>query len=174
MKEKIINNMIVYRHIRLDKNEPFYIGIGTDEKRAYRKSGRNKYWKNIISKTDYEVQILFYDLTKEEAVDKEKELIMLYGRKDLGFGTLVNMTDGGDGTFNKNNESKVKISMALSGRERTQEHKDNISKSRIGIEPWNKGKKIGTRTLTQEHKDNISKSRIGIEPWNKGKSKNKE
>ena len=28
---------IVYRHIRLDKNEVFYIGIGKTEKRAYEK-----------------------------------------------------------------------------------------------------------------------------------------
>lgn len=31
--EKIIM-AIVYRHIRLDKNEPFYIGIGKDEKKS--------------------------------------------------------------------------------------------------------------------------------------------
>ena len=42
----------LYRHIRLDKNEPFYIGIGGDDKgyyeRAYHKiSHRNKHWKNI-------------------------------------------------------------------------------------------------------------------------------
>ena len=33
---------ILYRHIRLDKNVPFYIGIGKDIKRAYSKSNRNK------------------------------------------------------------------------------------------------------------------------------------
>ena len=27
---------VVYRHIRLDKNEPFYIGIGEKENRAYK------------------------------------------------------------------------------------------------------------------------------------------
>lgn len=31
--EKIIM-ATVYRHIRLDKNEPFYIGIGKDEKKS--------------------------------------------------------------------------------------------------------------------------------------------
>jgi hypothetical protein len=39
----------VYRHIRLDKNEPFYIGIGKDDyssfKRAYHTGNkRNKIW----------------------------------------------------------------------------------------------------------------------------------
>lgn len=26
---------VVYRHIRLDKNEPFYIGIGNEKSKAY-------------------------------------------------------------------------------------------------------------------------------------------
>ena len=43
----------VYRHIRLDKNIPFYIGISTNNKRPYSKNGRNNYWKNIIAITDY-------------------------------------------------------------------------------------------------------------------------
>ena len=34
---------VLYRHIRLDKNEPFYIGIG-NIKRAYNKSERNDIW----------------------------------------------------------------------------------------------------------------------------------
>lgn len=42
----------VYRHIRLDKNQPFYIGIGVDEggnyKRAYNFIKRNNYWKNVV------------------------------------------------------------------------------------------------------------------------------
>lgn len=90
---------VVYRHIRLDKNEVFYIGIGKEEKRAYDKRGRNRWWKNITSISDYETQILFDDLNWEEACEKEKEFITLYGRKDLGLGTLCNMTDGGDGTL---------------------------------------------------------------------------
>lgn len=88
----------VYRHIRLDKNEPFYIGIGIDSKRSTSKEGRNKYWKHIIKLTDYRIEIILEDLTWLDACQKEKEFIKLYGRKDLGLGTLVNMTDGGDGT----------------------------------------------------------------------------
>lgn len=88
--------MIVYRHIRLDKNEPFYIGIGNDEDRAYRKDGRNPLWSNIVQKTEYKVQILFEGLTREEACEKEIELISLYGRINKGDGILANITSGGD------------------------------------------------------------------------------
>lgn len=89
----------LYRHIRLDKNEVFYIGIGSDEnyKRAYSKQCRNHYWNNIIKVTSYEVEIVLDELTWEEACQKEIEFIKLYGRKDLNEGTLVNMTDGGEG-----------------------------------------------------------------------------
>ena len=41
----------VYRHIRLDKNQPFYIGIGKEDNgiftRAYSHKNRNTYWNNI-------------------------------------------------------------------------------------------------------------------------------
>jgi hypothetical protein len=135
---KMENNCIVYRHIRLDKNEPFYIGIAENPNRPYQKYKRNNYWKNIINMTEYRVDILFDDLTWEEACEKEKEFIQLYGRKNLGTGTLVNMTDGGEGSLNRRHteESKLKISKAHSGENNhfygkkfTQEHKDKISKS---------------------------------------------
>ena len=89
----------VYRHIRLDKNEPFYIGIGSDKyyKRANRKTTRNNIWNKIVEKTDYEIEILLDDLTWDEACEKEKEFISLYGRIDNGTGILSNLTDGGDG-----------------------------------------------------------------------------
>jgi len=107
----------VYRHIRLDKNEPFYIGIGSDDSgeysRAYIKKERNKYWHHITRKIKYDIEILLEDLTWEQACEKEKEFIKLYGRKDLGLGTLVNMTDGGDGLINPSEATKDKISKTL-------------------------------------------------------------
>jgi hypothetical protein len=89
----------VYRHIRIDKNEPFYIGVGSDKnyKRANNNINRNKHWKNIVSKTDYRVDILFDDLTWNEAIVKEVEFISIYGRIDLKTGTLCNLTNGGEG-----------------------------------------------------------------------------
>ena len=49
----------VYRHIRVDKNEPFYIGIGSGGyRRANSTKGRNKIWYGIVARTDYEVEIV--------------------------------------------------------------------------------------------------------------------
>ena len=100
----------VYRHIRLDKNEPFYIGIGNDKSfsRARERSNRNNHWTNIANQTDIEIEILCSDLTWEEARRKEVEFIKLYGRKDLGSGSLVNMTDGGEGALNPTEENRQK------------------------------------------------------------------
>ncbi len=123
----------VYRHIRLDKNEPFYVGIGSDDKytRANSRKDRNKYWSNIVAMTNYRVDILADDISWEEACLKESEFISIYGRKDIGNGTLVNLTDGGDGSLNrKMSESlKAKLYSINKGKKLTQSHRDKISQS---------------------------------------------
>ena len=56
----------IYRHIRIDTNMPFYIGISNtnDEyKRAYSTYDRSTQWKRITNKTEFEVEILIEDLT---------------------------------------------------------------------------------------------------------------
>lgn len=126
------NNWIVYRHIRIDKNVPFYIGIGKGSNRAYDKRNRSAFWKRIINKSDYLVEILFEGLSKSKAVDKEIEFINLYGRIDLKNGTLCNMTKGGEGTgtLNPLTESNrvSKISKTLKGK---RHKKESIVKNRL-------------------------------------------
>ena len=107
-KDTSDKNHYVYRHIRLDTNEPFYIGIGTSAneksigsyfryfRRAYSNSKRNNFWKRVVAKTFYEVEILLESEDYEFIKQKEIEFITLYGRRDLNKGTLVNLTDGGD------------------------------------------------------------------------------
>lgn len=106
-----MNNHILYRHIRLDKNEVFYVGIANNTTRPYSKHSRNRYWYNVVSKTDYKVDIVFDDLTRDEVEQKEMEFISLYGRKDLGIGTLVNMTDGGTGGLGLKHSFETKQKM---------------------------------------------------------------
>lgn len=86
----------VYRHIRKDKNEPFYIGIGSVN-RAKSTHERNSIWNRIVDKTDYDVEILMEFEDRCDAMSKEMELISLYGRINNGTGCLANMTDGGEG-----------------------------------------------------------------------------
>lgn len=109
----------LYRHIRLDTNEIFYIGIGSDinYKRAYSFKDRNTFWKNIINKSEYKVEIVLDDLTWEEVCEKEKEFIKLYGRKDLNQGTLCNLTGGGEGAYGIlfSNDRKQELSKKYTG-----------------------------------------------------------
>ncbi len=123
----------IYRHIRLDKNEPFYIGIsnsGCDYKRAYSVKDRNEIWRRIVSKSDYKVDIILDNLDIFDAKEKEKEFILLYGRIDIKNGTLANMTDGGDGILNINENSllRKKLSKAAIGKKMSDEAKEKMSK----------------------------------------------
>lgn len=106
----------VYRHIRLDKNEPFYIGIGKSRYRATTKWNRNNLWDKIVSKTDWYVDILFDDVDWDFACKKEKEFIKLYGRININTGILSNMTDGGDGTLGHVKSDEEIEAMRIRGR----------------------------------------------------------
>lgn len=126
----------VYRHIRLDKNEPFYIGIGSDcsYKRAYVTKRNNRIWNSIVSRCDYRVEIMIDDLTWDEACEKEKEFIAMYGRINLNTGILSNLTDGGDGSFGLKftTESREKLSKSKMGYKHTEEWKKKMSAIRLG------------------------------------------
>lgn len=161
----------VYRHIRLDKNEPFYIGIGSDSTyyRANKKSQRNIHWKRIVSKTKYSIDILIDDLTWDEACEKEKEFIALYGRKDLKTGCLVNMTEGGDGAFGKvtSDETKLKLSLAIKEWSKTRVISDNQRKKasdkfkELNKDPKFQEKRIESLRSSTKLKE-YNDSRIGI------------
>lgn len=93
----------VYRHIREDKNEVFYIGVGKynkqsktfrqKHKRAFSKSGRNFMWHKVVKKSKYKVEIISYFNSAEEALTEETRLIRLYGMKLDGSGILVNLVE---------------------------------------------------------------------------------
>lgn len=134
--------MEVYKHIRLDSDEIFYIGIG-DKTRPYKKTGRNKHWKNIVNKHGYRIEILYSNVDVDFAIEKEIELISKYGRIDIGTGILVNMTDGGEGCKGiiHLDETKEKLSKHFKDIELSQQHRNNISKGQIGKRWFNNGEK---------------------------------
>lgn len=144
----------VYRHIRLDKNIPFYIGIGKDKYhyRAYRTVSRSKHWHSIVNKYGYEVEIMIDDIDHDYAKDKEREFIKLYGRQDLGLGTLVNHTDGGDGNTNWSKEQRDKFIKSRTGRIVSDETRKKLSESHKGYIP----------TIEQRRKIGEASKRNGI------------
>lgn len=101
------NTKCIYAH-KKPSGEVFYIGIG-NSRRPRIKGHRNPMWKNIVNKLPfYEVTVLKNNIGIEEAIELEKILISWYGRRDLGLGTLCNMTDGGDGVKNLSEEVRLK------------------------------------------------------------------
>jgi hypothetical protein len=106
----------VYSHLRLDTNEIFYIGIGAkynnskDYSRSKQKGRyRSKFWNNITSKTEYSINIIFESDDHDQIKNKEKELIKFYGKKiDNKKGSLVNLTDGGDGMVGFRDKNAIK------------------------------------------------------------------
>ena len=106
---------IVYQHItKLDKIV-FYIGIGKESKRAFDFVQRGKFWKDFTKNHEFDVEILYENISYEEAKIIEIELISKIGRRDLNKGFLVNQTDGGDGTLGRklecSQETRFKISL---------------------------------------------------------------
>jgi hypothetical protein len=123
---------LVYKHIRKDTNEVFYIGIGKTEKRAYSNANRNKHWHNIVNKYGYIVEIIKTNLTKEDAIQIEIDLIKNYGRRDLKEGTLVNLTNGGDGIASASVEVVEKILKSRSWYKHSNESKQKMSDAKKG------------------------------------------
>lgn len=133
----------IYRHTKLGTSEVFYIGIGTlkNYRRAYAKGRRSPFWKSIVAKYGYEVEILSHNLSWIEACELEIILISYYKRRDCCGGTLVNLTDGGDGA---------------KGVIYTDERKDQKRVATSGENNYWFGK-----TLSEEHKDKIRISNTG-------------
>jgi hypothetical protein len=88
---------LVYQHRRKDTGEIFYIGIGENRSRAYDKTGRNDIWKRIAQETDYSIEIIKNNISREEAKNIEKKLISELGRIDKNTGLLSNKSIGGEG-----------------------------------------------------------------------------
>lgn len=143
MNKGEIKDAYVYRHLKRETSEVFYIGIGKTKNfsRAYTHHNRNNHWKNITNKYIFDVDILSVNLSWEEACELECILIDYYGRVDLGTGSLVNHTKGGDG---------------IVGRVIKQKSIDNQRRKMLGKNHHFYGKQ-----LTKEHKNNISKGLKG-------------
>jgi hypothetical protein len=134
--------MIFYTYIYYDtsrNNEPFYVGKGFGE-RAWihlKESQQTKTpfynrLKSMKNKNIDPVIGIYAGLDEEFAHLLEEELISKFGRKDLGLGTLCNLTNGGEGMSNPSTETRSKISAANSNRTVSEETKRKMSESHKG------------------------------------------
>ena len=146
----------VYQH-KNKINGKIYIGI-TSQKPEQRWGSQGCNYKSsphfysAIQKygwDNFEHNILFTDLTKEQACLKEQELIKEYNSMNREFG--YNSTSGGD-IFTMNEETKQKISQAMIGNQNglghpcSEEKKEKISNAQKD------------RKFTEEHKQKLSEA----------------
>ena len=133
-------NICLYFHLKKGTNIVFYVGIGIG-RRATSKLDRNVDWFKTVNKYGYDIVIKFTNLSWKSACILEKSWIKKIGRRDKGLGTLVNQTDGGDGTFGFEPWNKgVKLGVSyFKGKKHSDKTRKIISDSKKGIIPWNKG-----------------------------------
>lgn len=89
--------LCVYAHYYDNEDKPFYIGQGTIARAfSFSKSIRNKLWKNKVKQESLvHIKILNIDITEEESIKIEKELIKKYGLLVNNTGCLTNENNGG-------------------------------------------------------------------------------
>ena len=162
MNKEESNDTCLYFHINPLKNHIFYVGIG-EEARAKAKFSRNKFWYRTVKKYGYIIDISHKNLSWEEACRLEKLYIKKIGRRDLGLGTLVNLTDGGEGRINivVSEETRKKMSKAKKGFCLSPESIQKMIESRKGFK---------FSDATKEKMSKVAKGRIISEeqkekPW---------
>ena len=91
----------VYVH-KVKDGDIFYVGQGKGDryKHIYDKSSE---WQKVYNNNKCEVLKVKDNLTREESLILEAELILKYGRKDKGLGLLVNQNDGGHSSKGEDN-----------------------------------------------------------------------
>jgi hypothetical protein len=168
------NIYYVYQYYDPVRKEPIYIGKGYGErykKHLWPSSLKKKHpfiqRINWIKKQGKEPNILFLyiNLPEEKAFLLETRTIKEIGRKDLGKGSLLNLTNGGEGSSGVKPSIKTRIKMRQKqlGKHLSQEHKEKIARSHKGMKyPKEFGEKLRQanlgRQLTQKHKNKIKKS----------------
>lgn len=164
-------------------NEPIYVGKGHGTRAWQHLTKRKKH--PFIQRLQYmrknnivPIIGLYAGYDEEFSLFLEEELISKIGRKDLGNGPLLNLTDGGEGVSNPSEYTRLRIGKANKGIKRTAEQIKINSDARKGVPTGRKGKpnpmkksephrNIG-KVRSQEFKDNLSAMYKGKVAWNKG------
>lgn len=154
------NVYYVYAWYYNETGEIFYIGKGKGKRCFERKASRNAYFKNIVNSSDVNVKILIDNLTNEEALNIEKQLIHEHWNNGE---CKANFHEGGCGGYTgKYDDPERSRKLSEAGKRRigplnsnygnrwTQEQRDALSLK-------NKGK----HNLTLEHIEKIRRANIG-------------
>lgn len=120
------NKYYVYEWIRLDTNEPFYVGKGCGN-RWKELLNRNNWFLRIVNKIPCVVNILHDNLKEQIAYDLEVWYIREY-RDIIGY-NMCNISDGGEGSglcgeangfYGKHHSEETKQKIGEKSKERNQ------------------------------------------------------
>ena len=173
----VMQTFKVYKHTLFDGRS--YIGITCQSLSRRWRDGEgyktSSYFYRAIQKYGwdaFEHEILFDNLTEEEAIAKEKELIAKYQTQDRAHG--FNLTGGGEGMFNASPELRRRIGdnsrRINTGRHHSEETKQKMAAHMTGSQnPNYKGRlmtperieqirEIGKRPKSAETRRKMSKS----------------
>jgi hypothetical protein len=146
------------------QNNPKYLGSGTDLKKAIKEYGRDNFEKIILEHCS----------CIEELIQRESYWLQKYDVENNP--KFYNKTNKPFGNSGLSEETKNKISKALKGKPKSNEHRDNVRKGRIGLKcrpyktrkdkglkhiinpEFKPGNKIGSK-LSEKHKFNIKNNR---------------
>ena len=145
----------VYQYFDPLRNEIIYIGKGTG-RRAYhhlKRKDRHPLTQRLGYMKDRGADPIISIFPREDelsSLNEEIRLIAVIGRKDLGLGPLLNLTDGGEGVNGRiiSEETLKKVK----GRPLSDDHKRAISEARKGQ---------AGHALSEEHKQAIGKAHTG-------------
>lgn len=155
-------NTNYYTYIYYDPsraNEPIYIGKGKanrawDHINTLHRQKKHPLKHRLLHMLTIGISPIigiYAGLDEEFALLLEEELIQKFGRKDLGLGTLLNLTNGGEGISGciRSEDTRRKIAIANIGKDRTHTSvsKEKISRSCLGRKDT---------VLTREKKSRIS------------------
>ena len=163
MEERIYK---VYMHT--SPNDKVYIGITMQDVNKRWQNGKaynhNNYFNSSIKKygwNNFKHEILLCNLTKEEANILERIVIKYYKSNNIKYG--YNIQEGGNVNGKMPKSVRDKISKAHLGKNKSDKTRKNMSESKKGCIPWNKGKKYKTGYICpEETKEKIRKAMIGI------------
>jgi hypothetical protein len=163
----VMSDYYVYLHRRAHDGVVFYVGKGKNG-RSHSSHNRSRHWHNTVNRYGYIVEFVCVGIQEWYALELEVEHIAFYGRHDLQQGTLVNFTDGGEGTSGRvfsedalfrigeaskkrilSDEARLRMSLSQTGRKHSPETLAKIAQSNT------------IRNQSQEQRDKISKKLKG-------------
>lgn len=140
--------------------EPFYVGKGSGNRIKGHLWEANSVLKNELNKEtkpnlnwskinkilkiyretgDWPIlKKMINNISESEAFKYESKVVEIIGRKDLNKGTLLNMTDAGDGGINPSKETRIKMRNNRIGKNHSDVTKNKISINQNGKSPKQK------------------------------------